>query len=113
MNFLMWSRLVTQLPIFGYIINCTLLFFVLLTIIFHQKTTEDGLRFFLEYIGFNLYPYLRYLIELYLHISAYFAIESSLLAIILFVSACILALFMTALLQNFTKRKDEFCCKSI
>lgn len=97
----------------GLAVNLTLVVLVFFSVLFPKMEKDAGLFFLFEYLGSQVYPYLRYLIELALYSSALFLLSMSLASWAVFVLAVAAALTSTALLQNLTLRKDEFCCKSI
>ena len=98
-------NLFVDFPIVGYIINGSLVTLIFLSILFPKMRKDAGILFFLDYIGSETYPYLRYLIEITLYLSAFFATSCQLMALLIFGLAAVASLIHTLLLQNFTLRK--------
>lgn len=97
----------------GLIITSILLAFIYISIFFPKTKKDSGVLFILEYIGSQLYPYLRYLIEIELYVVGFFMFAADIGHIIVFTFAALAAFISVILLQNITLRKGEFCCKSI
>jgi hypothetical protein len=89
----------------GNILNGIMVAVVFLAIFFPKTRKDAGIVFILDYIGSETYPYLRYLMELCLYSSAFFAIAATIPSFIVFGLASLASLIQTILLQNVTLRK--------
>ena len=72
---------------------------------FPKMRKDSGILFVLDYVGSETYPYLRYIIEITLYLSAFFASSATLISLLILVLAAVASLIHTLLLQNFTLRK--------
>ncbi len=106
-------RLVGTYSSVGLAINSIMVAVIFFSIMFPKMEKEAGVLFLFEYLGSQAYPYLRYLIELALYSTSFFLFKVDVMNWVLFVLAATAATISTTLLQNFTLRKDEFCCKSV
>ena len=77
------------------------------------KESQGTGAYIIKYIGKQLNPYLRSAIEIFFYLSAFFSLSFSIFNTIAFILASMVSLVKSMILQNFTLRKDEFCCKSI
>jgi hypothetical protein len=92
--------------VIGYYTSSTLLVVIVIAIIFHKKDKYEGFLLLLSELGSRTYPYLRYILELFLLSTSYFSMGGDLVMIIFFSTAAVAILFSTLVLQNFTLVKD-------
>ena len=97
--------LFVDFPQVGFFINGSLVVVVIISILFPRTRKDSGVLFILDYIGSQTYPYLRYLIEISLYLSAFFATSANPIALVLFSITAAVSLIQTLILQNFTLRK--------
>lgn len=92
--------------IIGSIINGILLVLIIISIFFWQEHKAEGIVSIFRYIKMKIFPFTRYIIGLCLYLTSFFALNDNVFNLTLFILAVFATLIKTALLNNFTLRKD-------
>lgn len=81
----------------GTLLSIVILVGIILGLFVRNQASDSGLMYILSYIGQRIYPYVRYLIEIIVYITAFSMMTIQLTSIIFFVFGSLLALLKTLL----------------